>query len=89
MRPLRLSTSPRATLVWARDATQEAEVRQVLAVYGHYAGVTDLLHVVDVEIGVAAAAALDALRSEGFTFQWHPLQRAENRGGWIAEYAGA
>ena len=86
---LKVSTSPRMTWLWAEDSETAHRVRSTLDETGHWWQVaqrasTQLPLVTDVEIGVTALEACEALAAAGFTFSWHEEQSPENRGGWPA-----
>lgn len=42
----------------------------------------------DVENGVVALSACEALAAAGYTFAWHPEQHPDNRDGWPADLPG-
>lgn len=75
---LELSTSPRATWVWAEDRDQAALLQgilnaggcQVSAAQGGNAEVRTL----DLDIGVVAMEGLERLQGAGYSFRWHPGQ---------------
>lgn len=90
---LEISTSPRSTWVWAPDTEATTQVRRILDEGGHWwqigrRGRTDLPLVTDVEIGVVALDACQALAEAGFTFRWHDEQLLIDRGGWPARLPG-
>jgi hypothetical protein len=80
---LELSTSPRATWVWAPDVDQATALRGLLLNAG--CDVSDArggnaeTRTFDINIGVDALDALEALRNAGYTFRWHTTQHALNR----------
>jgi hypothetical protein len=75
---LELSTSPRATWVWAANRNQaeslrallEADGCQVAAAHDGIAGDLTL----DLDIGVVALEGLECLREAGYSFRWHSVQ---------------
>ena len=81
---LELSTSPRATWVWAADVEEAERVREILGAAGcsvhNASGRNSEPRVLDLDIGVDALAGLEALNDAGYSFQWHPDQSKLNRG---------
>jgi hypothetical protein len=81
---LELSTSPRATWVWAVDEDHARELRELLAAAGcsayPAAGRNAEARVLDLDIGVVAADGLDALVVAGYSFRWSVQQADANRG---------
>lgn len=73
---LELSTSPRSTWVWAADIDQVAALREILGPGARAAvGRNSEDRVLDLDIGVVAADALDALAAAGYSFRWHAEQQ--------------
>jgi hypothetical protein len=90
MAQLAVSTSPRATWLWASD---EATARRVKDLLGDQARAAQrarqhLLLVADVGIGVGALTACETLASTGFTFTWHESQHPLDRTGWPTTLPG-
>jgi hypothetical protein len=80
---LEISTSPRATWVWADNVDQAEEVRKVLTsancAVSSATGKNSEARVLDLDIGVNALSGLETLRDYGYTFRWHPGQYVLNR----------
>ena len=80
---LQLSTSPRATWLWAVDVDQAQELRSLLKEAGgsvsSAVGRNAEPRVLDLDIGVVALDSLEVLRRAGYSFRWHPQQSALNR----------
>jgi len=80
---LELSTSPRATWVWAGDEDQAELLRTSLNAAGCEAsaarGGNAESRTLDLDIGVVALEGLQFLLDAGFSFRWHPGQHALNR----------
>lgn len=80
---LEISSSPRSTWVWARDAAESEEIHRVLTAArcstypanGLPAGTFAL----ELDIGVVAMECLNALARVGYTFRWHTQQYEMNR----------
>ena len=81
---LELSTSPRATWVWARDTAVAQRLSDILAAAGRSVsaatGKNAEPRILDLDIGVDAADGLATLEEAGYSFRWHPAQRELNRG---------
>lgn len=83
---LEVSTSPRATWVWAADRDQAESLLALLQAGGcegavaHGGNAED--RILDLDIGVVAMEGLERLRDAGYSFRWHttqhPLNRAED-----------
>jgi hypothetical protein len=82
-RELEVSTSPRATWVWAADVDEAEQLRGILTEAGcspsDATGANAELRVLDLDIGVVALDALRALGRAGYTFRWHSGQSPLNR----------
>lgn len=86
---LELSTSPRATWVWAADGDQAESLRALLEAGGYHVsaarGGNAEDRTLDLDIGVVALEGLECLRDAGYSFRWHPgqhpLDRTEDRYG--------
>lgn len=82
-RELELSTSPRATWVWAADVDEAEQLRGILTAAGcspvAAAGGNAEPRVLDLDIGVVALDGLEALGRAGYTFRWHSGQSPLNR----------
>lgn len=77
---LELSTSMRSTWVWAVDAEHARELLALLGKGAHPAtGRNAEDRVIDIDIGVVAHYALEALLRAGYTFRWSPQQHELNR----------
>jgi hypothetical protein len=80
---LEVSTSPRATWVWAADIDQAVELRKLLTAadcaVSSATGRNSEPRVLDLDIGVEALTGLEFLSDSGYTFRWHPGQYALNR----------
>lgn len=80
---LELSTSPRATWVWATDEGQAQALRAALKAAGHEAaaahGSNAESRTLDLDIGVSALEGLQFLLDAGYSFRWHPGQHPLNR----------
>ncbi len=78
-----LSTSPRATWLWAVDVDQARELRSLLEAAGcsvsGAVGRNAEPRVLDLDIGVVAYEALEVLRRVGYSFRWHSQQSELNR----------
>ena len=88
-----MSTSPRCTWLWSPDEVTAERVRAVLDESGNSWTVAQrrgqqLPLATDVDIGVAALEACEALASAGFAFAWHETQHPLNRGGWESDLPG-
>lgn len=83
---LQFSATSRMTWLWAPDADTAARVRR----YGRpaYLRGKELPLVTDIDIGVDAYEACQALAKAGFTFTWHESVHLLNRDGWAAELPG-
>lgn len=81
---LELSTSPRATWVWAHDTVEAERLRDILVAAGRSvspaAGKNAEPRILDIDIGIDAADGLAALKEAGYSFCWHPSQHELNRG---------
>lgn len=83
---LELSTSPRATWVWAADEDEAKSVHALLTAAGCQVeparGRNADTRTLDLDIGVVALEGLECLRDAGYSFRWHiaqhPLDRAED-----------
>lgn len=80
---LEISTSPRATWVWATDLDHAEELRKILTAarcaVSTAAGRNSEPRVLDIDIGVVALDGLEALQRSGYTFRWHAGQHELNR----------
>ena len=80
---LEVSTSPRATWVWAADQRQAEALRASLTSAGHEAtaarGGNAESRTLDLDIGVVALEGLQFLLEAGYSFRWHPGQHLLNR----------
>ncbi|MEO6086680.1 MAG: hypothetical protein ABIQ18_26560 [Umezawaea sp.] len=88
--PLLLSTSPRTTWVWAPDTDTAHRVRAIVRYWKPaYRKGVELTLVTDVDIGVDALEACEALAAAGYVFGWHDTEHPFNRyGGWRATLPG-
>ncbi len=81
---LHISTSPRATWVWAPDAEVANRLQGILSEagcsYSNAVGKHADNRILDLDIGVVALDGLNALADAGYTFRWHPKQHSLNRG---------
>lgn len=81
---LEISTSPRSTWLWANDAEQAEQLRELLTAAGcevySAAGQNAEPRILDLDIGVVAGEGLMALAAEGYGFIWHHSQHVLNRG---------
>jgi len=80
---LELSTSPRATWVWAADQDQAEVLQTSLNVAGHEAvaarGGNAESRTLDLDIGAVALEGLQFLQDAEYSFRWHPEQHPLNR----------
>ncbi len=81
---LRVWHSPRDTTVWASDEPGGAQVRAVLDEAGVPWWPVYIYEVrrdaaTNIDIGIDAMVALEALARAGYTFAWHPSVITENR----------
>ena len=80
---LEISTSPRATWVWAADERLAVKLRASLNAAGHEAaaarGGSAESRTMDVDIGGVALEGLQFLLDAGYSFRWHPGQHPLNR----------
>ncbi|MFC7344503.1 hypothetical protein [Saccharopolyspora griseoalba] len=88
MPEIQVSTSPRATWIWAPDEDIAQRVRAVSGGQPVQARNKDLSLVTNVGIGVDALQACQSLASAGFSFSWHPDQHPWDRDGWLTEMPG-
>lgn len=88
MTPLRLSTSPRSTWLWAPDAGTAARVQQLTGGRPATRRGHQVPLVTDIGIGVVALHACEKLAAAGFTFTWHESEHPLNRHGWPAGLPG-
>jgi hypothetical protein len=80
---LEISTSPRATWIWAQNAGEAEILREILTAahcsFSDPAGKNAEPRILDLDIGIVAAEGLTALEMAGYSFQWHPTQHKLNR----------
>ena len=80
---LDVSTSPRATWVWAPDVDQAQRLRDILTAAGcsvqNATGRNAEHRVLDLDIGVVALEGLEVLIAAGYSFRWHNDQHPLNR----------
>ena len=80
---LELSTSPRATWVWAADREQAESLLGLLEVgscqVSTARGGNAEDRTLDLDIGVVALEGLGFLRDAGYSFRWHPGQHPLDR----------
>jgi hypothetical protein len=83
VRVLEISTSPRATWVWAADRGQAEELQTALSAAGHQVsaarGGNAESRTLDLDIGPVALDGLQFLLDSGYSFRWHPGQHPLNR----------
>ena len=84
MTELQLSSSPRTTWLWAPDEDTARRVRKLVGGRPAYA----LPLVTDIDIGVVALEACEALAAAGFTFAWHESEHPLNRHNWFCRLPG-
>jgi len=81
---LELSTSPRATWVWAHDVAEAERLSDILTAADRSVspatGKNAAPHILNLDIGVDAADGLATLKEAGYSFRWHPTQHELNRG---------
>lgn len=88
MTEVQISTSPRSTWVWAPDEASAQRVREITGGRpASYRG-DSLPLVTDIDIGVDALTACEALAAAGFTFSWHDSEHPLNREGWPSQLPG-
>ncbi|MBV8996405.1 MAG: hypothetical protein JO287_22490 [Pseudonocardiales bacterium] len=85
MTELRVSTSLRCTWLWAPDADTAARVREITGGRTAYRNGNPLPVVTDVDIGVIALEACQALAAAGHTFTWHESEHPLNRDNWPSQ----
>lgn len=88
MTELQLSTSPRMTWLWAPDADTAKRVREITGGRPASSRGEPLPLVTDIDIGVTALEACEALAAAGFTFTWHESEHPLNRDNWPARLPG-
>lgn len=88
MTELQLSTSPRTTWLWAPDADTASQVREITGGRPVSRRGEPLPLVTDIDIGVVALDACQALAAAGFTFTWHESEHPLNRQNWSADLPG-
>jgi hypothetical protein len=80
---IKISTSPRAIWVWARDVAETKSLREILTAahcsFSDPTGKDPDPRILDLDIGIIAAQGLNALELAGYSFQWHPTQHELNR----------
>jgi hypothetical protein len=80
---LQISTSPRATWIWAQNAAEAESLREILTAarcsYSDPTGKNADPRILDLDIGIGAANGLIALEMAGYSFQWHATQHELNR----------
>jgi hypothetical protein len=80
---LEISTSPRATWVWAQNEAEAESLREILTAshcsFSDPTGKNAESRILDLDIGIVAAEGLTALKVAGYSFQWHPTQHELNR----------
>jgi hypothetical protein len=79
---LQISTSPRATWVWAPDEDTARQVREIAGGQPAYRRGELLALVTDVDIGCVALETCEALAAAGFTFTWHESEHPLQRDNW-------
>lgn len=85
---LQISTSPRATWVWAPDDATAERVRALTGGRTATRGRERLRLVVDVDLGADALDACQRLAAAGFTFTWHADEPVLNRTNWPCQLPG-
>lgn len=79
---LEISTSPRATWVWAADRGQPEELQAALSAAGHQVsaahGGNAENRTLDLDIGAVALEGLQFILEAGYSFRWHPGQHPLN-----------
>lgn len=79
---LELSTSPRATWVWAANRDQADALQALLEARGCQVtparGGNSEDRTLDLDIGVVALEGLECLQNAGYSFRWHPGQHPLN-----------
>ena len=80
---LEISTSSRATWIWAKDVAEAESLREILTAahcsFSDPTGKNAEPRILDLDIGIDAAEGLIALELAGYSFQWHPTQHELNR----------
>lgn len=80
---LEVSTSPRATWVWAADRDEAESLRVILKAGGCQVqparGGHAEARTLDLDIGVVALEGLELLHNAGYSFRWHSSQHPLNR----------
>lgn len=88
MTELQLSSSPRSTWLWAPDAETARRVREITGGWPATRRGEELPLVIDIDIGVCALKACEALAKAGYTFAWHESEHPLNRDNWPARLPG-
>ena len=88
MTELQLSSSPRTTWLWAPDEDTARRVRKLVGRRPAYRGGELLPLVTDIDNGVVAPEACEALAAAGFTFAWHESEHPLNRHNWFCRLPG-
>ena len=80
---LEISTSPRATWIWAQNAAEAESLREILTAahcsFSDPTGKNANPRILDLDLGIVAAEGLLALEMAGYSFQWHATQHELNR----------
>lgn len=85
---LQVSSSPRSTWLWAPDEDTAQRVREITGGVPATRANTALPLVTDIDIGVDALGACEALAEAGFTFTWHHSEHPLNRDNWPSRLPG-
>jgi hypothetical protein len=85
---LQVSSSPRATWLWARDEATARRVREITGSPTARRSGQELPLVTDIDIGGQAMQTCEQLAAGGFTFTWHESEHPLNRVNWLGDLPG-